>query len=678
MKRPIATPAIWTAALAATALLATTTPAVAAPAPGNPRVSGCPAVTGIFVPGTWETNPHADPARPIGLLAPVGAGLGSRFGNRFEARFPGYSASAWDRGLSYGSSEATGIAAATREITDIARRCSAAKFVLAGYSQGADVVGDLAASIGCRKGPIPPERVIAVGLIADPQQGTAGGKVVGPRLDGHGIAGPRPGGFCQLSAVTAQLCDPRDKYCNTNTATNPILAGLGRILTGGSDQPAAATPAGPPGGDTPTDNTDQTGAPGIDAAKLQALTQSLISDFGRGDLPKLAANLNTVVSQVLAGRIDTGAVTAAATAVQDTLRPLADLVGWAGGNPSATERLAHAPAGSPDRHASQVLVAARNSNLGNALDSLSAITSHVGRAGAATGPGIAGAAKTLAASTAPLTTIPADTLAQATTVLSILKPSTLFDQVVNVATNTLGVATNVPKILDTLREIVTFAADGRVDLPAKVRGLHQRFGTVNNLCNPLVKMAAGVDLHMVSNLLALIPDPHGVAQIASVIVGILANLDVVKLALQVGQLQEQLWGIAEAITGGGNLVDIGARFVGLAPTLLGFATTAVNTLTGAAKTPTTALDAPASAAPTASMGGASNLAGLAESLVNSASQGAADLGKLVADGVSAASFFASGVHQGYDRFIVDQSGRNATTWLTDWFAGRIRQVGAAS
>ncbi|WP_433662691.1 cutinase family protein [Nocardia sp. CA-128927] len=673
MKRPIVNPAIWIAAVAATAMLAGTTPAVAAPAPAYPSGSGCPSVAGIFVPGTWETNPEADPARPIGLLAPVGTGLADRFGDRFLARFPGYSASAWDRGMSYGASETTGVTAATAEITEIARRCSAAKFVLAGYSQGADVIGDLAASIGCGKGAISSDRVIAVGLIADPHQGTAGGKVVGPALDGHGIAGPRPDGFCQLSAVTAQICDPRDKYCNTNAATNPILAGLGRILTGGSDEPAASGPDGaPPAGNNPTGSADQVGAPGADAVQLQALNQSLISDFGRGDLPKLAADVNTVVSQALSGRIDSDAV----TVVQDTLRSLSDLLGWTGSNPSATERLAHAPADSPEHQASQVLAAAKNSDLGTALDSLAAIAAQAGQAGGGPAPDVAGAANALASSTAPLTVMPADTLSQATSVLSILKPSTVFEQVVNVATNTLDFATNIPKILDTLRQIATIVADGGIELPAKVRGLHEQFGTLNKLCDPLVKMAAGVDLHTVSKLLAMIPDPQGVAQIASVIVGILGNLDVVKLALQVGGLQDQLWGLAEAITGGGNLVDIGARLVGLIPTLLGFATTAVNTLTAAAKTPTTALETPKPVAPTASMGGASSLASLAESLVNSSSQGAADLGQLVGDGVSAASFFASGAHQGYDRFVVDESGRTAVTWLTDWFAGRIRQVGA--
>ncbi|MGX1778559.1 cutinase family protein [Nocardia brasiliensis] len=630
-------------------------------------------MAGILVPGTWETNPAADPAHPIGLLAPVATGLADRFGDRFLARFPGYSASAWDRGLSYGASEITGVTAATDEITDIARHCSAAKFVLAGYSQGADVIGDLATSIGCGKGPIPPDRVIAVGLIADPHQGTAGGKVVGPALDGHGIAGPRPDGFCQLSAVTAQICDPRDKYCNTNAATNPILAGLGRILTGEGDEPAAAEPGGaPPVGDNRTGNTNQAGAPGADAAQLKALTQSMMSDFGRGDLPKLVGNLNTVVSQALSGRIDSGAV----TAVQDTLRSLGDLLGWADGNPAATERLSHAPVGSPEQQASHVLTATKNSNLGTALDSLATIAAQIGQAGGGSGPDVAGSANALASSTAPLTAMPADTLSQATAVLSTLKPSTVFEQVVNVATNTVDFAANVPKILDTLRQIVAVTADGGIDLPAKVRALHEQFGALNNLCSPLVKMAAGVDLHTVSNVLAVIPDPQGVAQIASVIVGILANLDLVKLALQVGGLQEQLWGIAEAITGGGNLVDIGARLVGLIPTLLGFASTAVNTLTGAAKTPTTALDTAQRGAPTVSMGGASNLAGVAESLVNSGSNGAADLGQLVSDGVSAASFFASGAHQGYDRFVVDESGRTAVTWLTDWFAGRIRQVGA--
>ncbi|ATL69888.1 cutinase family protein [Nocardia terpenica] len=667
MNRPITILAVSVAAVTATVVSATGS-AVAAPADGAAGGSGCPAVAGIFLPGTWETNPSADPARPVGMLAPVATGLQARFGSRFLARFPGYSASAWDRGLSYADSEATGIAAATREITGIARRCAATKFVLSGYSQGADAIGDVAAGIGCHSDPIPPQRVIAVGLVADPKQGTAGGKLVGPRVTGQGIEGPRPSGFCQLSAITAELCDPRDEYCSTDAATNPILAGLGRILTGHTPGPAA----GPSTGSGPSDSPGTTDGPD----KTAALTQSLISDFTGADLPRLASNINTVVSQALSGHLDPAIVSSAATAVQSTLGPLADLARWAGGNPSATAGLTHAPAGSPQRQAGQVLTAAQNSNLSAALNSVAAIASGASGTNNA-GPGdLTGAAKTLASSTAAMTSTPADALSQAQAVLSILKPSTMFDQVVNVATNTLAFATNVPKILDTLREIVGTVGDGHTDLAAKVRALHQQFGQLNVLCNPLVKMAAGVDLHLVANLLALIPDPQGIAQIASTVVGILANLDVVELALQVGGLQDQLWGIAGAITGGGNLLDVGSRFLGLTPTLLGFATTAVNTLTGAAKTPAAALDATPAGGSAPSMGGAPDLASLAGALTNSASQGLADLGKLVSAGISAASFFASGVHEGYDHFVVDGSGRSAITWLADWFASRIQQVGA--
>jgi len=43
------------------------------------KPAGCPDVQVIFVPGTYETNPGADPAIPVGLLKGVAAPLAQRF-----------------------------------------------------------------------------------------------------------------------------------------------------------------------------------------------------------------------------------------------------------------------------------------------------------------------------------------------------------------------------------------------------------------------------------------------------------------------------------------------------------------------------------------------------------------------------------------------------------------------
>jgi len=279
----------------------------------------------------------------------------------------------------------------------------------------------------------------------------------------------------------------------------------------------------------------------------------------------------------------------------------------------------------------------------------------------------------LAASTAPLTATPADVLVTASSALSILKPSTLVGQVTNVASNTLSFASNTPKILDTLRRVAGMVTDPNPDIRAKVVAARNVFRELNTLCSPLVKMAAGVDLHMVSSLLSFIPDPSGVAGIVSMVVGMLGNLDVIKLATQVGQLQENLWSIAETVAGGGDLLAIGGKFLELVPTLLGFATTALNTLTGSVAKTSPDMLGQNSSSPTM---GASNVSGLLGMLTQTAtSQGADDLAQLVSEGIDAATFFTSRVHEAYGSNKVDAQGRSTVQWILDWFVNRIKQVG---
>ncbi|MBF6171137.1 hypothetical protein [Nocardia blacklockiae] len=186
-----------------------------------------------------------------------------------------------------------------------------------------------------------------------------------------------------------------------------------------------------------------------------------------------------------------------------------------------------------------------------------------------------------------------------------------------------------------------------------------------------MRMADGIDLHAIASLIALIPDPSGFASIASVVVGVLGDLNVIELARQAGALQETLWKIVETITSGGDLAAIAASFTPLVSNLLGLATTVLGSLTGSnAATSPDLLGQPVT-------GGGSNLAGLAANLSQTAStHGASGMSQLLNDGLTAADFFGSGAHQSYDSYPVDSSGRSALQWLEDWFGNRIRQTGA--
>ena len=70
-----------------------------------------------------------------------------------------------------------------------------------------------------------------------------------------------------------------------------------------------------------------------------------------------------------------------------------------------------------------------------------------------------------------------------------------------------------------------------------------------------------------------------------------------------------------------------------------------------------------------------DLAGLAGSVSTMArSQGAEDLAAVVGEGLNAASFFASGAHQSYQNLVVDNAGRNAIQWVSDWLNLQITRA----
>lgn len=179
-------------------------------APGN-----CPDMSVVAVPGTWETS-REDPHQ--GMLAQVTRGLPGTV----RTDFVSYAATAlpWE-GEVYGRSKREAVNNARKIIADMAARCSTTRFALIGYSQGADAAGDLAAEIGTGLGVVPPDRVAAVGLLADPRRSPTDA-LVGPKVPGAGAGGARVGGFGLLSSKVRTFCADGDLYCSV---PNDDLAG---------------------------------------------------------------------------------------------------------------------------------------------------------------------------------------------------------------------------------------------------------------------------------------------------------------------------------------------------------------------------------------------------------------------------------------------------------------------
>ncbi|MFE3542834.1 cutinase family protein [Nocardia sp. NPDC059177] len=217
------------AATLVAAVVAAGTTAVGLARADAPGAWPCTPYTAVFGPGTWETSPGADPEVPVGMLRPIGEGLERQFGNDITVLYVPYAASAFDQGLSYAQSLDTLEARLRRLLRGL---CESTRVVLAGYSQGADGIGDLATEIGNGDGPIGADRVVAVGLLADPHRDPDTTLSLGDPQPGYGIAGTRSRDFGALTERVRTLCADGDLYCSLDAATSPFLAVLGRVLSG--------------------------------------------------------------------------------------------------------------------------------------------------------------------------------------------------------------------------------------------------------------------------------------------------------------------------------------------------------------------------------------------------------------------------------------------------------------
>ncbi|WP_083471128.1 MULTISPECIES: cutinase family protein [unclassified Rhodococcus (in: high G+C Gram-positive bacteria)] len=628
------------------------------------RPVGCSKTFNLFIPGTWETTGDADPSIPIGMLKPIADSLKERHGNAAHIYTLPYMARAFDNGKTYADSKADGLAKAQTVLAEIEAKCSDTKFTITGYSQGADIAGDLASSIGNGSGPIATEQVLAVALLSDPGSGTTGETVVGPRPSGKGIADPRPQGMGKLSGRVASICDPKDLYCSIRKSSSPLLGALGSVLS----EVSSTRGDGQVGGDS-------------------RLATVLASDFSQADLAGIATatgNLTRELSKTN-GTVDLKQVATSATTLANAIRPLAELLDSGAANPVASGQLAAAPTGTAENDASRVLVKADQSDLSSALTTVTSIVdtaSTLSYNGATTRPAassdltsLSSAVDTLGSQIAPLATTPSDVFGSASRILSALKPTVVVNQVLGVATAIA--ALDIPAILTNLTL-----------LPQKVaaldaQGAHKVAGDLNNQLSPLVKMAAGVDLEWVSHVLSVIPDPSGYSQVLALLASILAGVDIDKLANLVGQVQEIAWAAVEKLLPPpGHVPDplgAGIAMTGLVPIGLELASVAATMLAGkSSKTDPELLGKQSSATATTITTQAQNLdlPALAHSLTAMASaQGANDLASLMGEGLDAASFFASGAHQNYNSFVVDNAGRNAIQWISDWLNLQMKPAG---
>lgn len=231
------------------------------PPPEQPQSqpASCPDVQVVAVPGTWESavgdDPYNPTSNPMSLMLNVTRPLQEQFDPQradvytvpYVAQFSNPVALPPDGQQSYNNSRTAGTSA-TEDI--LARRfaeCPLTSYILTGFSQGAVIVGDVAAQIGAGNGPVPADRVLGVAVIADGRRDPDAAPTIGPpvvgvgaelslaglKLPGITMTGPRPGGFGELADRTVQFCAPGDGICDAPPeALNPgnLLASASRLL----------------------------------------------------------------------------------------------------------------------------------------------------------------------------------------------------------------------------------------------------------------------------------------------------------------------------------------------------------------------------------------------------------------------------------------------------------------
>ncbi|MFC3245013.1 hypothetical protein ACFOJ6_25450 [Gordonia humi] len=245
--------------------------------------------------------------------------------------------------------------------------------------------------------------------------------------------------------------------------------------------------------------------------------------------------------------------------------------------------------------------------------------------------GLASSALSLASQVAPLSDQDKGSLQTASQVMGTLRFDTIISQGMNVmaavtSTDYAGIIRNL-QVLP--QQIVT----------GNIKGAHRTAGMLNNQFSPWVKMAAQMDYKMAGQIVTMIPDPSGYTQIAGLVLDLLGNVDIIRLARDVGQIQEVAWKVVET----GNPLALGD----LLPISLDLASVALGVLQPGQKMSPEMLG---SGATTEQVQFAKSVQGQDFTSVVSGlttlakSDGAKNLAELVSEGLDAGSFLASNAH----------------------------------
>lgn len=214
------------------------------PGPTTPaEPDWCPAVEVIAAPGTWESSKSDDPFAPtanpksfmLSITQPLQAEYDINHVRVWTLPYTAQFKSIQSRGeMSYDDSRNEGTHRLNAELKFVAETCPSTQFILAGFSQGAVIVGDIASDIGNHRGVIPPERLRGAVMIADGRRENAIGINPGVTLNGIGaeialhplnsvvqavvpgatMRGVRDGGFGAVADRAIEICAPDDSICD--------------------------------------------------------------------------------------------------------------------------------------------------------------------------------------------------------------------------------------------------------------------------------------------------------------------------------------------------------------------------------------------------------------------------------------------------------------------------------
>jgi hypothetical protein len=202
--------ALTAATLVGFGLLTHTSSAEADEPDGTAFGQACGAVTVLAIPGSNETRDGVGRDAAVATLADATAYVTEHADASVRTHYLGYPAQL----VPYGDSRAHGYEAAWSTVNYYAQQCPYTSFILLGYSQGAHIAGDLAATIGIQASPVSADRIRSVHLLADPAR-DPDVPVVGSGGASGGMFGQR-GDFGALNGRVTEYCNDQDAVCNSS------------------------------------------------------------------------------------------------------------------------------------------------------------------------------------------------------------------------------------------------------------------------------------------------------------------------------------------------------------------------------------------------------------------------------------------------------------------------------